>query len=57
MGLPLDLEFRTKGQLAIDVCSAAYADGLRFGHDGSINAPGSPATPSFPWSASGVRLP
>src|SRR2546429_1032830 len=30
MGLPLDLEFRTKGQLAIDVCSAAYADGLRF---------------------------
>jgi SRSO17 transposase len=30
MGLPLDLEFRTKGQLAIDVCSAAYADGIRF---------------------------
>jgi hypothetical protein len=30
MGLPLDLEFRTKGQLAIDICSAAYADGIRF---------------------------
>jgi SRSO17 transposase len=30
MGLPLDLQFRTKGQLAIDVCSAAYADGIRF---------------------------
>ena len=30
MGLPLDLEFRTKGQLAIDVCAAAYADGIRF---------------------------
>jgi SRSO17 transposase len=28
-GLPLDLEFRTKGQLAIDVCAAAYADGIR----------------------------
>ncbi len=30
MGLPLDLVFRTKGQLAIDVCAAAYADGIRF---------------------------
>jgi SRSO17 transposase len=30
MGLPLDLAFRTKGQLAIDVCTAAYADGIRF---------------------------
>ena len=30
MGLPLDLEFRTKGQLAIDVCAGAYADGIRF---------------------------
>lgn len=29
-GLPLDLEFRTKGQLAIDICTDAYADGLRF---------------------------
>ena len=30
MGLPLDLRFRTKGQLAIDVCTDAYADGLAF---------------------------
>jgi SRSO17 transposase len=30
MGLPLDLVFRTKGQLAIDVCTAAYADGICF---------------------------
>jgi SRSO17 transposase len=30
MGLPLDLEFRTKGQLALDICADAYADGLRF---------------------------
>jgi SRSO17 transposase len=30
MGLPLDLEFRTKGQLAIDICTDAYADGVRF---------------------------
>jgi SRSO17 transposase len=30
MGLPLDLEFRTKGQLAIDICTDAYGDGLRF---------------------------
>ena len=30
MGLPLDLAFRTKGQLAIDICAAAYADGIRF---------------------------
>ena len=29
-GLPLDLEFRTKGQLAIDICADAYADGLGF---------------------------
>src|SRR5260370_25989957 len=28
MGLPLDLVFRTKGQLAIDICADAYADGL-----------------------------
>jgi SRSO17 transposase len=30
MGLPLDLGFRTKGQLAIDICAGAYADGIRF---------------------------
>ena len=30
MGLPLDLEFRTKGQLAIDICAGCYADGLTF---------------------------
>ena len=30
MGLPLNLQFRTKGQLAIDICADAYADGLRF---------------------------
>jgi SRSO17 transposase len=30
MGLPLDLEFRTKGQLAIDICAGCYADGLSF---------------------------
>ena len=30
-GLPLDLEFRTKGQLAIDIFTAAYANGVRFG--------------------------
>jgi SRSO17 transposase len=29
-GLPLDLRFRTKGQLAIDICQDAYADGLSF---------------------------
>jgi SRSO17 transposase len=29
-GLPPDLAFRTKGQLAIDICAAAYADGIRF---------------------------
>jgi hypothetical protein len=28
--LPLDLGFRTKGQLAIDICAEAYADGIRF---------------------------
>jgi SRSO17 transposase len=30
MGLPLDLEFRTKGQLAIDLAAEALADGIRF---------------------------
>jgi SRSO17 transposase len=30
MGLPLELAFRTKGQLAIDICADAYADGLQF---------------------------
>jgi SRSO17 transposase len=30
MGLPPDLVFRTKGQLAIDICAGAYADGLAF---------------------------
>ena len=30
MGLPADLRFRTKGQLAIDICTQAYADGVRF---------------------------
>ena len=30
MGLPLDLEFRTKGQLAMDICAECYADGLAF---------------------------
>jgi len=30
MGLPPGLEFRTKGQLAIDICAEAYADGLEF---------------------------
>ena len=30
MGLPPDLEFRTKGQLAIDLCAEVHADGLRF---------------------------
>jgi SRSO17 transposase len=29
-GLPLDLRFRTKGQLAIDILDEAYADGLAF---------------------------
>jgi SRSO17 transposase len=29
-GLPLDLQFRTKGQLAIDICTECYADGLSF---------------------------
>ena len=28
MGLPLDLEFRTKGQLAIDIAADALADGI-----------------------------
>ena len=30
MGLPLDLEFRTKGQLAMDICADCHADGLTF---------------------------
>ena len=30
MGLPADLEFRTKGELAIDLCTDAYADGVVF---------------------------
>jgi SRSO17 transposase len=30
MGFPADLQFRTKGQLAIDICTQAYADGLVF---------------------------
>ncbi len=30
MGLPPDLVFRTKGQLAIDICAEALADGVRF---------------------------
>jgi SRSO17 transposase len=29
-GLPLDLQFRTKGQLAIDILTDAYGDGLSF---------------------------
>jgi len=29
-GLPPDLRFRTKGQLAIDICAEARADGARF---------------------------
>jgi SRSO17 transposase len=29
MGLPLDLQFRTKGQLAIDISTAVAADGIR----------------------------
>jgi len=28
MGLPLDLQFRTKGQLAMDICTEAFADGV-----------------------------
>lgn len=30
MGPSTDLVFRTKGQLAIDICAGAFADGLRF---------------------------
>jgi SRSO17 transposase len=30
MGLPLELEFRTKGELAIDIMADAYADGVSF---------------------------
>ncbi len=29
-GLPPDLRFRTKGQLAIDICADVYADGVTF---------------------------
>jgi SRSO17 transposase len=29
-GLPIDLRFRTKGQLAADICADAYADGISF---------------------------
>src|ERR1700720_1993825 len=29
MGLPADLVFRTKGQLAIDILTEAFADGVR----------------------------
>ncbi len=29
-GLPPGLRFRTKGQLAVDICADAYADGVRF---------------------------
>jgi hypothetical protein len=28
-GLPLELKFRTKGQLAIDICTTAATDGIR----------------------------
>jgi hypothetical protein len=28
MGLPDDLAFRTKGQLAMDICAEAFADGI-----------------------------
>jgi SRSO17 transposase len=30
MGLPLSLQFRTKGQLAIDIATEAFADGITF---------------------------
>lgn len=30
MGLPSDLVFRTKGQLAIGICDGALAGGTRF---------------------------
>ena len=30
VGLPADLQFRTKGQLAIDLCVDAYRDGITF---------------------------
>jgi hypothetical protein len=30
MGLPPDLGFRTKGQLAMDICASCYADGTGF---------------------------
>jgi SRSO17 transposase len=29
-GLPMDLQFRTKGELAADILTAAYGDGLSF---------------------------
>jgi SRSO17 transposase len=30
LGIPAGLQFRTKGQLAIDICTDAYADGVEF---------------------------
>ncbi|MEU8265259.1 hypothetical protein AB0C02_32220 [Micromonospora sp. NPDC048999] len=30
LGISAELPFRTKGQLAIDICTDAYADGIRF---------------------------
>src|SRR5258708_37107618 len=30
MGLPADLVFRTKGQLAIDICTDTFTDGVGF---------------------------
>jgi hypothetical protein len=41
MGLPLDLVFRTKGQLAIGICGDAFADGIRFELFSSFSQPGS----------------
>jgi hypothetical protein len=35
----------------------AWTAATRPAHDGSTNAPDSPATPSFAWSASEMRLP
>jgi hypothetical protein len=39
MGLPPDLAFRTKGQLAIDILAEAFADGVKL--DCPVTAPGS----------------
>jgi hypothetical protein len=65
MGLPADLVFRTKGQLAVDICAAVLDDGIRFGFlcgdsswartasawttPRSASTPRSPATPSWSW--------